>query len=332
MVTKRLCAIMLGALLLAGTAACATVPPSPDVMGLHYSIGEVDGYKFNKCVPSGTNGDSLVNDEIYWLPVNLRTWVIDDMPDPTDPNKSAIAPGADSANVTTVPAKPEKDQPSGVQVKVSTKTSFYLNTFCDASGGVAREFWEKLGRKHGADTAEGWRKMLEAEFVTILAAAIKDVVRNYPADDFVANKDGIHTTIQTEVSKQLAAEFSRVTGGKFFCGPTFNRTKQDCPDLEVRITGAELADRALQAARNEKQKQVELAAAALAKAEGESKALLEEARGKKNAAAEIAALYNNPGWVKLQETILKTQALIEACKAAKECKLIVGPDGNLIMA
>jgi hypothetical protein len=35
--------------------------------------------------------------------------------------------------------------------------------------------------------------------------------------------------------------------------------------------------------------------------------------------------------VALQETILKTQALIEACKAAKECKLVVSANGNLIM-
>jgi hypothetical protein len=56
-----------------------------------------------------------------------------------------------------------------------------------------------------------------------------------------------------------------------------------------------------------------------------------EAKGKADAAKELAKLYATPGWVALQKEIIQQQALIEACKAAKECRLIVGADGNLIL-
>ena len=98
------------------------------------------------------------------------------------------------------------------------------------------------------------------------------------------------------------------------------------------IKDVDYSDPGIQAARNEKQKAVELGAAKLATANAEAAALLAEAKGKRDAAGELAKLYANPSWVRLQDTILKTQALIKACEAAKECKLIVGADGNLIMS
>lgn len=48
-------------------------------------------------------------------------------------------------------------------------------------------------------------------------------------------------------------------------------------------------------------------------------------------AAALANLYNSPGWVALQKQITASNALIEACKVAKECRLVVGSDGNLVM-
>jgi hypothetical protein len=77
---------------------------------------------------------------------------------------------------------------------------------------------------------------------------------------------------------------------------------------------------------------VELAAAQLAKAQGEAAALVAEAQGKRDAANAVGALYNSPGWVALQKQIVASQALVDACKAAKECRLVVGPDGTVIMA
>jgi len=322
-------------------AGCVTTPESPDLMGLHYYIGPEEGYKFGKCVEPGKNGDWLVNDEIFWLPTNLRTWVIDDVPVYGPDGRIigyTIAPGADSGDTIIVSAKPEKDQPSGVQVKLSTKTSFNLNTYCDGNGGVVREFWEKIGRRYGVGfeqsnvIPQGWKDMLNAELAPIQKTIIKDVVRNYGADAFIANLEGVQNEAQRQIGERLAKEFNRIAGGNFFCGPSFVRTKPDCPPLELLIIGVEYADAGIQAARNEKQKAVELAAAKLATAQGEAAALVAEAQGKRDAAAALAGLYNSPGWVALQKQIVASQALVEACKAAKECKLIVGPDGNLIMA
>lgn len=311
--------ILCAATLMVGLGACSTIS-DPDAVGLYYMEGPSDGYKFGECINPGQTGPAEWNNSVVYLPTSLRTWVIDD------------GEGADSKNLITVSAKPEKDQPSGVQVKVSTKTNFHLNTFCDANGGVVKEFWEKIGRRYNADTPEGWRNMLNVELVTVQTTIIKDVIRNYSADPLIANQDGIQGEAQKAIATRLATEFNRVAGGQFFCGPTFNRGSKDCPPLELLIIGVEYSDPGIQAARNEKQKAVELAAAQLAKAQGEAAALVAEAQGKRDAAAALSQLYNTPGWVALQKQIEAGRALVEACKAAKECRLIVGPDGSVIMA
>ena len=93
----------------------------------------------------------------------------------------------------------------------------------------------------------------------------------------------------------------------------------------------EYADDGIQAARNEKVKALEQAAAKLATAQGEAGALVAEAEGKAKAAKALESLYASPGWVALQKAILQQQGLIQACQAAKECRLIVGSNGQLIM-
>lgn len=307
--------LVAGALLLGG---CSTIA-DPDQVGLYYLEGSSDGYKFDACIEPGATGDSEGNNSVVYLPTSLRTWNI-------------LERNGDSDQAIVVASLPQKDQPSGVQVKVWSQTTFYLNTFCDQTGGVVKDFWEKIGRSKQADTTEGWRKMLETYLVPPLVKAEQDVIRKYDADQLVGNVEGVRAKAQQEISAAFTAELKRLTGGDYFCGPTFNRSSKECPPIEMIIVDVDLNNQELQDARNEKIKQTELAAAALEKAKGEAAALLAEATGKKNAAAEVAKLYANSNWVKLQETILKTQALIEACKVAKECKLIVGADGNLIMS
>lgn len=308
-------ALVAGALLLSG---CATVA-DPDQVGLYYNMGSSDGYEFGECVEPGQTGDAEWNNEVKFLTTSLRSWNI-------------AADKGDSDKPTIVSTKPEKDQPSGVQVSVWSTTNFYLNTFCDAKGGVVKDFWEKIGRRYAADTPDGWRSMLTATLVPALTKATQDVVRGYGSDELVGNIGGVRADAQRKISAAFAEELRRLTGGDFFCGPTFNRASKDCPQLEMIIVDVDFTDAGIQQARNEKQKAVELAAAQLARAQGEAAALLAEAQGKAAAAAALNKLYSNPQWVRLQETIIKTQALIEACKQAKECKLIVGADGNLIMA
>lgn len=309
----------------AGLAGCTSVT-EPDRVGLYYFVGDLEGNKFDHCTTPSETDDMTFNDEIIYLPIDLRGWEI------------SKNPGADSDQLTTVSTKPEPNQPSGVQVTVASKTSFMLNTFCDDNGGKAKKFWETIGRRYDArgeedgKTTGGWDEMLRRIMVPALAKATQDVIRTYGADALVGNIDGVRATAQTAIGAAFAAELKAATGEDFFCGPTFDRSKDICPQIAFSIIDVDYADAGIQDARNQKAKQIELAAAALEKAKGEAAALLAEAKGKADAAAKIAELYKNPAWVRLQDTILKTQALIEACKAAKECKLIVGADGNLIMS
>ena len=252
--------------------------------------GSSDGYQFDTCIEPGQTGDAEWNNEIIFLPTNLRTWTIDGVPE-YGPQGQVVkwnpAPGADSGEEIVVSAKPEANQPSGVQVRVATKTSFNLNTYCDKAGGKVREFWEKIGRRYHANTEQGWKDMLNAELVPTQKTIIRDVIRGYNADAFIANLDAVQAEAQKIIAERLAVEFNRIAGGNFFCGPSFNRLKPECPQLELLVIGVEYADPGIQAARNEKVKAVELAAAKLAAAQGEAAALVAEAEGKRNAAAAL---------------------------------------------
>lgn len=318
---RRLKALTVAAALgavMSSLSACSTIA-DPDYVGLYYEKGNWEGFKFGQCIEPGKTGPVAVNDEAIFLPTAVIPWTIDDMPDPANPGKYIIAPGAQSADVTVVSAAPEEGQPSGVQVRVATKTNLKLNTFCDEKGGVVRQFWETVGRRHHADTDDGIRHMLEAEMVPVLKTITKEVVRKYAANPLIANVDGVQTKAQAEIGERLAVEFNRIVGGNFFCGPSFNRAKPDCPPVELLIIGIENADPGIQAARNEKQKAVELAAAKLATAQGEAAALVAEATGKKNAAAELKELYASPAWVALQQSIIQLEMAKLQAEAVKSC-------------
>lgn len=298
---------------------CSTVGASPDVVGVYYAKGDIDGYKFQECIAPGAAGPYTWNDEVIWLPVSQKSWLIKEH-------------GGDTDEATVVSSKPEENQPSGVQVKVWSQTRFYLNTFCDENGGKVKPFWEKLGRAAGADGEDGFRKMIIDTLVPSLEKAARDIIRSYGADALVGNVNGINTEVQDKIAAVFTTELKRMTGDDFFCGPSFTRLVNECPPISFSIIDVDYADAGIQAARNEKQKNIELAAAAVAKAEGEAKALVAQAQGQVDAAKKLEALYKSPGWVKLQAQILAGKALTDACAAAKECRIITGSDGTLIMS
>ena len=139
----------------------------------------------------------------------------------------------------------------------------------------------------------------------------------------MGNVNGVIQDMQTKVSAQFSTELKRIAGDDYFCGPSFSRLKDDCPAVELLIKDVTYNDPGIQSARNEKQKAVELAAAQLARAQGEAAALVAEAQGKRDAAAAIASLYNSPGWVALQQSILQLEA-VKACGANPNCHMFVG--------
>lgn len=295
-----------------------TSTTDPDQVGLYYMQGSLDGNEFDHCTKPGQTDDYEWNNQIIFLPTSVRTWTINE----TDQ--------ADSRDPIVVSAKPAESQPSGVQVKVWSQTKFALNTYCDDRGGVVKEFWEKTGRRYAADTDNGWRAMLLDNLVPALQKVTRDVVRSYEADKLIGNIDGAQALAQTEVAKLFAAELNRLAGGPYFCGPSFSRNSSECPAVEFAILNVEYADDGIQAARNEKQKALEEAAAKVVRAQGEAQALLAEATGKVDAANKIKELYNNPAWVKLQLAQMDLEA-IKACGANPNCKMVIGADGNLVI-
>jgi hypothetical protein len=306
----------LGTALMFTTSACGEIT-EPDKVGLFYMEGSSDGSKFDHCTQPGKVDDWVANNSVVFLPTGRRSWLIDDVAN------------ADSKELVTVAAAPNKDQPSGVQVDVSSQTGFVLNTYCNADGGVIRHFWESMGRANNADTDAGWLKVLDKTLVPALKSVIRSVIRKYDADALVADKDGVQAIVQKEIAEKLATEINRLAGGEFFCGPEDDRNNPDCPPVQFTLIQVELHDKGVLQARNDKQKAIEEAAAKLARAQGEAAALVAEAQGKADAAAKLATLYKTPGWLELQKTITNANALIEACKAAKECTLVVGTNGAI---
>lgn len=313
-VTRALVGLLAAGVVLTG---CSTVAEA-DKVGLYYNRGSLDGDVFSHCINPGEAGDYDWNNKVIFLPVNQRTWNVG-------------GEGSDSGNPIVSSSKPQEGQPSGVEVQVWPKTTFKLNTFCDGNGGKVKPFWENLGKRYNADTDEGWRKMLLEVLVPPLEKSIRDVTRSYPADDLVGNINGIIAEVQTKVAAQFTAELKRVAGDDYFCGPTFTRVKDDCPPVELLIKDVTFNDPGIQAARNNKQKAAEEAAAQLVRAQGEAAALVAEAEGKRNAAAAIANLYKSPGWVQLQMQIMQLEA-VKACATQANCHMFVGNSGAQIFS
>lgn len=287
-----------------GLAACATAPP--DYVGLYYMEGSSDGYHFDHCFEPGVSDSWTANNSYVLLPTNLRTW--------------NIAPeGGDTNRAIVVASKPETNQPSGVQVNVWAQVSLMLNTNCE--GGKTStivQFWEKIGRRYQADNDAGWKNMLLNTVVPALEKSVRVVVRNYAADPLVAGTN--LPEIQEAIGKEFSTELERVTGGPYFCGPTFNRATKNCPQVQVLVKDVDYTDPGIQQARNEKQQALERATA-----------LVAEAEGKLRAANAQNALYDNPAWVQLEKAKIQLE-IAKACGQNPNCHMVMGADGTIITA
>lgn len=309
----RILSVIALSVVLAGvTAGCSEIAP-PDEVGLYYMKGQIDGYHFDHCFDPGSTDKWIANNEVIKLPNSLRTWNI-------APNGT---PGADSNTPIVVNAAPEKDQPSGPQVSLWTQTNFSLNTFCgkdnnDKNSPIV-QFWEKIGRRYGADNDTGWKKMLSNTIVTALETSARSVVREYTADVLVSGTK--REEVQTKISALFQTEIKRVVGGDFFCSPTFDRKTAElvCGEVQVLLKDVDYTNVDIQKARDEKQAAVERAAAQVA-----------EAQGKVQAAAAQDKLYQNKAWIELELAKLKLQQ-VQACSANPNCTVILGADNGVIV-
>lgn len=285
-----------------GLAACAIA--EPDKVGLYYMEGSSDGYRFDHCIEPGASDDGTWNNSVVYLPTNLRTW--------------NIAPeGGDTSRAITVSSKPEPNQPSGVQVNVWAQVNLMLNTNCEGGkNSTIVQFWEKIGRRYGADNDEGWKDMLLNTVVPALEKSVRVVVRNYAADPLVAGTN--LPEIQEAIAKEFSTELERVTGGPYFCGPDFNRATKQCPAVQVLVKDVDYTDPGIQQARNEKQQALERATA-----------LVAEAEGKLRAANAQRQLYDNPAWLQLEKAKIQLE-IAKACGQNPNCRMIMGADGTII--
>lgn len=310
MKTKPLPMILAGILLLGGLTACAEIAPS-DQVGLWYAQGQVDGDEFDHCVPPSTSDDVAINDTVYWMPNSLRTWNI----------AADAGPGVDSTKALVVTAKPDvaAGQTSGLEVNIYTQVTLMLNTYCGADekdpNSPFVQWWQKIGKRYAADTTEGWNNMLGATVVPALEKA-KNVTRDYTADELV--RGTVWVDAEKKLSEAFSTELERLSGGDFFCGPDFSRSRPDCSTVAVSIKDVDYRDPKVQAARNEKVAAVERAQAAVVEAEGKLKA-----------AQAQNALYQNEAWMQLELAKLELQKA-QACAAAGNCTIVLGGEGTQV--
>lgn len=306
-------ALAAGILLLGGLTACGEIAP-PNQVGIWYAQGQVDGNKFDHCVKPSEVDKWIANNSVYWLNNDVRTW--NQAPGSTDTTESLV-----------VTAKPEAGQQSGLEVLVWTQTNFKLRTWCGADekdpNSPLVQWWQNLGDRYDADTADGWRDMLLNTVVPALEKA-KNVLREYTADELVLGT--VWAEAESKFANTFTTELTRLSGGTYFCGPDYERAPQPgtdterlCSPVQVSIKDADYRDTGIQAARNDKQKAVESAAARVAEAEGQVAA-----------ANAQQALYANPQWMQLQMENIRLQQ-IQACASAPSCRLIIGVDGQVLI-
>lgn len=294
-------AMLLG---LSTVSACAEIA-APDQVGLWYAQGQVDGNTFDHCVKPGTTDETTWNDSVYWVPNNLRTW--------------NVAPqGGDTNQPLVVTAKPDTGQQSGLEVNVWPQVNLALNTYCgpddkDPNSPLV-QWWQKIGDRYDADTEVGWKNMLNNTVVPALEKA-KNVLRAYTADELVLGS--VWADAEKQFGETFSSELERLSGGDFFCGPDFTRARADCSPVQVSIKDVDYRDPGIQAARNEKQKAVEQAAAQVA-----------AARGAVEAAEAQKALYGNAAWMQLQ-IAQKQLEVAQACAASAKCTMVLDSSGGV---
>lgn len=300
-IVRALALVAAGAVLI-GSTACS-ITPEPDEIVLHYKGGPFNGNTFDRVIDPGTReGDVTVADNNVHLPTSLRTWNI------------SADDGADQTAPIVVPTT------DGVQVHVWLQANFVLNSnYQDIDGypgGTIRKFWEEIGRRYRADTDEGWRAMMLVTVVPALEKATTDTVRSYAADPLVYNTGGIYTEVQEKIGDLFLENLVRLSGGNFFCGPTFVRDGGSCPPPELILRDIDFANPEIQAARDQRRTEQELAQARLEEAQGhlEAQRTLQEALSSGDYLAYLRA----------QMELEAALAAAQACASSASCTVISG--------
>lgn len=254
-IIRALAVATVGTLLVGGAAACSTAADQPDYLLVRYSKEVGGGISFKECVQPSRKTGSTFNDQNFALPISLRTWNV--LPEGGD-SKVPVQTGTKR---TVVPGSKTNETRPGPDVKVYTKTEFYLNTDCGKANGdgistdktspVVR-FWENTGRRYNVATdgtaaqaedgtggfnAAGWNNMLINTAVTAKDKAVRSASRNYDADDLDSNVGGVWTQMEQQMSKDFGVELNAsIGGGDYFCGPQYRRDATTGQPVKVAWT------------------------------------------------------------------------------------------------
>lgn len=358
MKTKRAVALTAAALA-AGIVltGCSTYAPTDSII-LYYNSGVGEEKKFDSCIQPGTAGSYPVDDEIFQIPTNLRTWNIRAQGGDTDqPIRSGTLP-------VSLPANGAADTPlinqPGPEVVVYATADFYLNTDCAAGkDSPIVKFWENTGRRYGIskDDEDGFdqdafRTMLLNTLVPAEEKAVREETRKYSADDLDANINGVWAQMERNLFPSFIAELKNKLGGDFFCGVGYQRGKEvtwkewqidkgaedkpkvdnkgqpilvekevkgTCPPVRITITDVNFADPKITEARTK---------VFTDKQHAESEQI--KAKSERDKAKILGEAVNTPGYVELQRIEAQKMAA-EACKTNPQCTVIIDQTGNSVV-
>jgi hypothetical protein len=241
-IIRALAVATVGTLLAGGLAACSTAADAPDFLLVRYSKEVGGGISFKECVQPSRKTGATYNDQNFPLAISLRTWNV------RAQGGDSNVPVQTGTKRTPVPGSKSGETRPGPDVKVYTKTEFYLNTDCgkanedgistDKDSPVVR-FWENTGRRYGVATdgtsaqakdgeggfnTAGWNNMLINTLVTAEEKAVRSSSRNYGDEELDANIGGVWGQMEQQMSKDFAAELNAsIGGGDYFCGPQYRR-------------------------------------------------------------------------------------------------------------
>jgi len=277
-------------------------------IGLYYGHGPLEGNHFERVINPGSGAQIQgFFDTIAWLPVNQRNYIV---------SKNADEGDRAGSDVIRVPAK------GGVNMDFEVSVYFKLNTHTGDikgfKGGTLRRFYEQICKKYKCTEDSGWDRMLNDNFRKIIETSMRERVFSYTVDELFANaigeasgnEDAIRK-IQLDIAATLKENINRVLGGPYFCGPTFDRDKPDCPNFEFIINSAEPTSASVRNSFDSVRAATNEAAAAKARAEGQAAAQ----------AASQRAL--TPEYLRF----LEIQAQ-QRCAESDKCTLVVTPGGT----
>lgn len=314
--TRRLTMVLLAALFL---GACGST--TADTIGLHYNDGPLEGESFEGIVQPGSGQKGIGPfDRIVRLPINQREYTF------CADVRTNEADGCDAPPIIVTAL-------GGAELAFSGGVTFELNT---GNEETVKQFYEEVCRKFECANEDGvrndgWDEMLRVNMRGPIEDSLQEEIRGYSVDALYAgipaegeelDEDEALSTL-SRVSDDLAASLRKTindySGGQFFCGPAYDRSKPDeCPDFEFIIT--EVTPSAeVKAAFDKNVASRQAVIDARNRAEAERVA----AEGVREAQEALDNLYTDAAYIEYQRAL----ALLE-CAKNTNCTLIFGDTGG----